>query len=157
MYEPKATKLNGRQTDIRKGHQEQLKPNSSNTSSRKFWPCRDGLNCTLRDSPAHSSKYSHPCPFADRCNKKVMEPNLTHEPNRVPQCEYDGKCLKMDDPRHRAHFRHSNKPDFLKACRDQPRCSNSSYEHRSKYSHGEYKSGEFFSLLHNNVYGTSFF
>ncbi|UJR16904.1 hypothetical protein I4U23_003802 [Adineta vaga] len=128
------------QNDLRKEHQERHKPNDSEPSSFKSRPCRDGLDCILYDSITHCSKYSHPCRFAHRCNKKTTEPNFTHEPNPTQQCRYDEQCRKINDPLHRASYWHSNKSDYLRACRDHVRCSDNSFEHRSQYAHGEYKS-----------------
>ena len=132
--------------DLRSKQDERSKPDNSSALSSKLRPCRDGLDCILSDSTPHCSTYSHPCRFAHRCNKKDTESHLTHEPNPTEKCKYDEKCVKIDDPRHRASFWHSGKPDYLRACRDQTRCSNNSSEHRSKYSHGEYKLSNFFFI-----------
>lgn len=79
-------------------------------------------------------KYSHPCRYAEFCRNP--EEHFTHEPHLVPYCKYE-KCRKLGDPMHRSKFLHMNLPYFLIPCRDQPKCSNSSEEHRIKYSHGE--------------------
>ncbi|CAF2763646.1 unnamed protein product [Rotaria sp. Silwood2] len=102
-------------------------------------PCRDNVNCLIQysktDSVAHNSKYSHPCPYSELCREK--ESYLTHEPHKVSMCKFDKKCDQIIDPFHRAAYRHTDLPDFLKPCHDQSACRNESRKHRTKYSHGE--------------------
>ena len=57
--------------------------------------------------------------------------------HRVTRCPHDKSCQLLQDPYHRARYRHTDLPDFLIPCRDQPHCENRSSEHRKKYSHGE--------------------
>ncbi|CAF3923209.1 unnamed protein product [Rotaria sp. Silwood1] len=104
---------------------------------KKLTPCRDSINCLLQASENHCKKYSHPCRFSELCQNKDKEPYLTHETHRVDVCALDKSCRRLDDPCHRAMFRHTGRPDFLIPCRDQAACPNRSFEHRMKYSHGE--------------------
>jgi hypothetical protein len=104
---------------------------------KKLSPCRDSINCLLQALNDHCKKYSHPCRFSELCQNRDKEPHLTHEPHRVDKCELDTSCRRLDDPNHRAMFRHTGRPDFLVPCRDQSACRNRSSEHRIKYSHGE--------------------
>ncbi|CAM4742999.1 unnamed protein product [Rotaria magnacalcarata] len=101
--------------------------------------CPDNVNCLIQysesNSVAHNKKYSHPCPYSELCREK--ESHLTHEPHKVPMCKFDKKCDKIVDPFHRAAYRHTDLPDFLKPCRDQNSCHDDSRKHRRKYSHGE--------------------
>ncbi|CAF5190130.1 unnamed protein product, partial [Rotaria magnacalcarata] len=57
--------------------------------------------------------------------------------HRVSNCSLGRSCKKLDDPYHRAAYRHVELPDFLFPCRDQNACKNRTFEHRVKYSHGE--------------------
>jgi hypothetical protein len=101
-------------------------------------PCPDNVNCLKQNSDEaadHNAKYSHPCPYSELCDKK--EPHLTHEVHAVPKCPDDEACDKLDDPFHRASYRHTGRPDFLIPCRQQKGCSDNSSSHRKKYSHGE--------------------
>ena len=52
-------------------------------------------------------------------------------------CKYDKKCEQRVNPFHRATYRHTDLPDFLKPCRDQTACHDNSSKHRIRYSHGE--------------------
>lgn len=83
----------------------------------------------------HNSKYSHPCRYSELCLNK--EPHLTHEPHLVPVCRYDKECRKLDDPWHRASYRHEGRSDFLIPCYRQEKCQDKSWNHLHKYSHGE--------------------
>ncbi|CAM4788960.1 unnamed protein product [Rotaria magnacalcarata] len=104
---------------------------------RKIQPCRDSINCLKIISEEHCKRFSHPCRFSEVCRNKDREPNLTHEPHRVSNCSLGRSCKKLDDPYHRAAYRHVELPDFLFPCRDQNACKNRTFEHRVKYSHGE--------------------
>ncbi|CAF1334672.1 unnamed protein product [Adineta ricciae] len=111
---------------------------SSISSLSSLIPCGDNVNCLLQLSLSekeHNSKFSHPCRFSELCRNR--EPNLTHEPHRVPTCQYDEKCKDLADPFHRASYRHTGYPDYLLPCRHQQKCEDTSDKHRIKYSHGE--------------------
>ena len=103
--------------------------------------CRDSVNCLTQYSPkdaeSHNREFSHPCRFSELCKSKSDHPHLEHITHSVPMCSYDTKCRKLGDPVHRAQHRHSDLPDYLYPCRDQPRCDNRNTEHRIRYSHGE--------------------
>jgi uncharacterized protein (TIGR02452 family) len=105
----------------------------------KVEPCRDNVNCLIQysshDASDHNAKYSHPCRFSELCKKK--EPHLTHEPHHVSMCKNDQTCSRLDDPVHRAEYRHSDLADFLVPCRSKATCRDKTEEHRTKYSHGE--------------------
>jgi hypothetical protein len=105
----------------------------------KLIPCRDNVNCLLqyssRDAADHNAQYSHPCRFSELCHTK--EPHLTHEPHRVSMCKNDTKCSHVNDPFHRAEYRHTDLSDFLVPCRDKATCRDKTTSHRIKYSHGE--------------------
>jgi hypothetical protein len=62
----------------------------------------------------------------------------------VSMCKHDKSCKQLDDPLHRAAYRHTDLPDFLIPCRDKAVCRDKSSKHRIKYSHGEqvYKTNE---------------
>ncbi|CAF2136304.1 unnamed protein product [Rotaria magnacalcarata] len=102
-------------------------------------PCHDNINCLLQysvtDTPAHNSKYSHPCLYSELCRNKDC--HLTHEPHKVAMCKCNKKCDQVVDPFHRAAYRHTDLSDFLKPCRDQTGCRDNSNKHRMRYSHGE--------------------
>ncbi|CAF3383056.1 unnamed protein product [Rotaria socialis] len=102
-------------------------------------PCRDNVNClfqfSVHGASDHNAKYSHPCRYSELCRNK--ESNFTHEFHQVSKCKYDKSCNKLDDPFHRAEYRHTELPDFLVPCRDQCACVNNTNKHRIKYSHGE--------------------
>ena len=100
-------------------------------------PCRDSVNCLQQTSEDHCKKYSHPCRFSELCQRQYNEPYFTHEPHRVEMCVSDKSCRRLDNPSHRATFRHTGRPDFLIPCRNQTACRDRSFEHRIKYSHGE--------------------
>jgi hypothetical protein len=105
---------------------------------KKLEPCPYSVNCFLQQEPKHMKEYSHPCPYSELCRSKDEEPHLTHELHRVEPCSSKSSCDRLDDPLHRAKYRHTGYPDFLIPCRDGPSCSNkSSMGHRIKYSHGE--------------------
>ncbi|CAF1541060.1 unnamed protein product [Rotaria sp. Silwood1] len=103
----------------------------------KLRPCPNSINCLEQTSNDHCKRYSHPCRFAELCRNQDKEPHLTHEPHRVIPCVHDKSCKRLDDPVHRASYRHTGLPDFLVPCRDQKACRNQTGEHRMKYSHGE--------------------
>ena len=108
----------------------------NNDSSLK--PCPHSIYCLERfskDADDYNQTYSHPCRFAEMCNKH--ESNLTHEPRQMPPCHLDRNCQKLSDPIHRARYRHTGWPDFLIPCRYQKRCTDQTDEHRRKYFHGE--------------------
>ncbi|CAF1459194.1 unnamed protein product [Adineta steineri] len=101
-------------------------------------PCSHGINCLIQFSDngsAHNSKYSHPCRFAELC--RDLESHLTHEPRQATTCAFDQKCKLLNNPYHRARYRHSSLPYFLIPCRYQSQCKDTSPRHRIKYSHGE--------------------
>ncbi|CAF1178661.1 unnamed protein product [Rotaria sordida] len=100
-------------------------------------PCPYSINCVLQESLKHMKEYSHPCPYSELCRSKDKEPHLTHEPHRVEQCSLKSSCQKLDDPLHRVKYRHPGYPDFLIPCRDGLNCHNKTFDHRTKYSHGE--------------------
>ncbi|CAF4439370.1 unnamed protein product, partial [Rotaria magnacalcarata] len=81
-------------------------------------------------------EYSHPCPYSEICRYKNNEPHLTHEPRQVEQCPWIGSCQKLDNPVHRAKYRHPGYPDFIMPCCDGINCRNKTSDHRAKYSHG---------------------
>lgn len=83
-------------------------------------------------------KYSHPCQYSELCRKKDKEPYLTHECYVEGRCERGQSCKYLDNPGHRATFRHVDMPDFLIPCRYQQHCYDKAKDHRIKYSHGEY-------------------
>lgn len=100
--------------------------------------CPNNVNCLKQysdEAADHNAKYSHPCPYSELCREK--ESHLTHEPHTVPKCRNDEKCDQLDDPFHRAAYRHTARPDFLSPCRRQKECPDKSSIHRKKYSHGE--------------------
>ncbi|CAF3537174.1 unnamed protein product [Rotaria sp. Silwood1] len=100
--------------------------------------CPHNVNCLKQysdEAADHNAKYSHPCPYSELCRKK--EPHLTHELHTAAKCRDDEACNKLDDPFHRASYRHTGRPDFLIPCRLQKECSDKSSFHRKKYSHGE--------------------
>ncbi|CAF3842799.1 unnamed protein product [Rotaria sp. Silwood1] len=105
--------------------------------SPKLKQCLYSVNCLERESPDHNSKYSHPCRYAELCRNIQNEPHLTHAPHKVPKCRYDGGCRALEDPVHRASYRHSNMADFFIPCRYQRECWDKSPKHRQMYSHGE--------------------
>ena len=103
--------------------------------------CRDNVNCLLQlltnsEGREHNSKYSHPCRFSELCRNKDSC-SFTHDPHPSPSCRDDRNCRKITDPFHRAEYRHRDLPDFLMPCHDQKKCSDTSNDHRMKYSHGE--------------------
>jgi hypothetical protein len=104
----------------------------------KLIPCHDSINCLRREDNDHMKKYSHPCEYAELCRHKNKEPYLTHESYVVDNCSKGQSCKELDNPAHRAKYRHIGMPDFLISCRYQQQCHDKSYEHCSKYSHGEY-------------------
>jgi hypothetical protein len=110
---------------------------SSDVDQKKLNPCRDSINCLRQTSDDHCNKYSHPCRYSELCRNKDNEPHLIHEPHEVETCSLDKSCKFLDDPYHRAKYRHTGLPDFLIPCRDQTLCHNRSLDHRMKYSHGE--------------------
>jgi hypothetical protein len=67
-------------------------------------------------------------------DKKVESNNESH---RVEQCPFNTACQKLDDPIHRAKYRHTGYPEVLIPCRDKSGCRNKTFDHRIKYSHGE--------------------
>ena len=105
--------------------------------THRLTPCKHSVNCLFREDPNHVKTYSHPCQYAELCRQKNKEPYLTHEPHVVDQCRMDQSCKKLDDPVHRANYRHTGMPDFLIPCRYQQLCDERPYEHRTKFSHGE--------------------
>ncbi|CAF3923229.1 unnamed protein product [Rotaria sp. Silwood1] len=105
--------------------------------SPKLKQCPNSVNCLERESPDHNSKYSHPCRYAELCRNIQNEPHLTHAPHKVPKCQYDGGCRALEDPVHRASYRHSNMADFFIPCQHQRECWDKSPKHRQMYSHGE--------------------
>jgi hypothetical protein len=102
-------------------------------------PCPNNINCLMQYSEEkakyHNSIYSHPCCYSELCRRN--EPYLTHEPHLVSTCKYDTICSKKSDPLHRATYRHTDMPDFLKPCPRRENCQNKSINHRTKFSHGE--------------------
>jgi uncharacterized protein (TIGR02452 family) len=117
------------------------KPSSSSTPSSPH-PCLDSVNCLIQyadtnEAKIHKSKYTHPCRFSELCRNKATEPHLVHISHAVSMCQYDKKCRQLNEPIHRARYRHSDYPDYLVPCRYQAKCANTSFEHRIKYSHGE--------------------
>ncbi|CAF4770924.1 unnamed protein product [Rotaria sp. Silwood2] len=105
---------------------------------RSLKPCPNNVNCLKQfsdEAADHNAKYSHPCPYSELCRER--ETHLTHEPHTVSKCRDDKACDKLDDPFHRASYRHTGRPDFLIPCRLQKGCSDKSFSHRKKYSHGE--------------------
>lgn len=104
---------------------------------KKLQPCPDSINCLKRESSKHMKEYLHPCPYSELCPNKNKEPHLTHEPHKVEQCPERNSCRKLEDPHHRAKYRHRYYPDFLIPCHDGSKCSDKSKEHRITYSHGE--------------------
>lgn len=109
----------------------------SNGKKRVLPPCRYSINCLQQGSEDHCKKYSHPCRFADACHNQDKEPYLTHQPRDVDICVSGKSCKQIDDAYHRASYRHRDLPDFLFPCRDQERCTDKSFKHRMKFSHGE--------------------
>ncbi|CAF1025353.1 unnamed protein product [Rotaria sordida] len=104
---------------------------------KKLEPCPHSINCLLQKSSKHMREYSHPCPYSELCSNKDKEPNLTHEPRKVEQCSLKSSCQKLDDPVHRAMYRHPGYPDFLIPCPDGLNCRNKTSDHQTKYSHGQ--------------------
>ncbi|CAF1122915.1 unnamed protein product [Rotaria sordida] len=103
-------------------------------------PCPNNVNCLKQyseDANDHNAKYSHPCPYSELCREKQSHLTHTHELHTVPKCRNDEACDKLDDPFHRASYRHTGRPDFLIPCRRQKECPDKSSSHRKKYSHGE--------------------
>jgi uncharacterized protein (TIGR02452 family) len=115
----------------------QSNAHSSDVDQKKLNPCRDSINCLRQTSDDHCKKYSHPCRYSELCRNKDNEPHLIHETHQVETCSFDKSCQFLDDPYHRAKYRHTGLPDFLIPCRDQTLCHNRSLDHRMKYSHGE--------------------
>ncbi|CAF1451889.1 unnamed protein product, partial [Didymodactylos carnosus] len=58
-------------------------------------------------------------------------------PHKVLKCQYDRSCRELENPVHRASYRHSNMPDFFIPCRYHQNCKDKSSKHRQLYSHGE--------------------
>ncbi|CAF1254057.1 unnamed protein product [Adineta steineri] len=106
-------------------------------NDKKLEPCSHSINCLLQEFPKHMKEFSHPCPYSELCSKKDKEPYLTHEPHRVEQCSSKNSCQKLNDPIHRAKYRHNGYPDFLVPCRHERKCQDTTFHHRIKYSHGE--------------------
>jgi hypothetical protein len=105
---------------------------------RDLEPCPNNINCLMQYSENagdHNSKYSHPCRYSELCRDR--ESHLTHKPHPVPTCKDDRRCSKLDDPFHRASYRHTGWPDFLIPCYQQGKCKNKSNSHRKLYYHGE--------------------
>ena len=100
-------------------------------------PCPYSVNCLLQNLSKHMKENSHPCPYSELCPNKDKEPHLTHERHRAEPCSSKSSCQRLNDPVHRAKFRHEGYPDFLTLCRDGTRCNNQTSSHRIKYSHGE--------------------
>ncbi|CAF4356816.1 unnamed protein product [Rotaria sp. Silwood2] len=113
-------------------------PQYSLVQPTKLVPCRDSINCLCQEDTDHMKTYSHPCPYTELCRQKIREPHLTHESYVVGSCSNGKSCRILDDPLHRAKYRHTDMPDLLIPCRYQQQCHDKSYEHRIKYSHGEY-------------------
>ncbi|CAF0934714.1 unnamed protein product [Adineta ricciae] len=110
---------------------------SSNSGTKL---CSDNVNCLKQystDGREHNAKFVHPCPFSEKCRDKDSHTTHTHEPHDAPRCSYDRDCKKLNDPYHRAAYRHTGRPDFLQPCRYQKGCRDKTYDHRMKYSHGE--------------------
>ncbi|CAF0884471.1 unnamed protein product [Adineta ricciae] len=117
---------------------DKRKSASAKTPKSPLKPCKDSIYCLLQyssDVPEHNLTYSHPCRYSELCSER--EPHLTHEPHRAPKCDNGRSCDKLDDPVHRAAYRHTNLPDFLIPCFHQSRCNNKSSKHRKDYFHGE--------------------
>ncbi|CAF0972140.1 unnamed protein product [Didymodactylos carnosus] len=111
----------------------------SKFKGKKPEACPDSVNCLQQNENDHIQKFSHPCRYSELCtNKKNEEPYLTHFPHNVSECTSKNSCSKLDDPVHRAKYRHAGKPDFLIPCDQQKNCKNTSYDHRIKYSHGQH-------------------
>ncbi|CAF1101396.1 unnamed protein product [Rotaria sp. Silwood1] len=104
---------------------------------KKLQSCPYSINCLFQESSKHMEEYSHPCPYSELCRNKDKEPYLTHEPHEVEQCSSKSACQKLNDPVHRAKYRHPGYPDFLIPCLDGQNCRNKTSDHRIKYSHGE--------------------
>ncbi|CAF0958663.1 unnamed protein product [Rotaria sordida] len=104
---------------------------------KKLEPSPYSINCLLQKSSKHMKKYSHPYPYSELCSNKDKEPNLTHESHKVEQCSLKSSCQKLDDPVHRAKYRHPGYPDFLIPCLDGLNCRNKTSDHQTKYSHGQ--------------------
>ena len=125
------------------------------SDGKKPEPCPYSINCLFREQSHHTKEYSHPCIYSELCPNKDKEPHLTHEPHHVEQCSSKDSCRKLDDPHHRARYRHKGYPDFLLPCPDGERCGDKSWDHKVKYSHGEQveirrdKTGKSFSFLLN--------
>ncbi|CAF2836536.1 unnamed protein product [Rotaria sp. Silwood2] len=105
---------------------------------KKIESCPYSINCVLQESSKHMKEYSHPCPYSELCHSKDKEPYLTHEPHNVEQCSLKNSCKKLDDPLHRAKYRHPGYPDFLIPCLSGSNCRDKTLDHRTKYSHGEH-------------------
>ncbi|UJR11378.1 hypothetical protein I4U23_015558 [Adineta vaga] len=108
--------------------------------------CPDNVNCLKQysnEAKEHNTKFSHPCPYSERCRDKDSHPTYIHELHDVSKCRDDEACNQLDDPLHRASYRHTGRPDFLITCRRQKECTDTSSYHRKKYSHGE----EVFEIL----------
>jgi uncharacterized protein (TIGR02452 family) len=106
-------------------------------SSSTLKPCPESVNCLQREDTDHNHKYSHPCRYSELCQNVQNEPHLTHAPHKVSNCRYDLDCRQLEDPVHRASYRHSNMADFFIPCHFQKECRDKSSKHRKMYSHGE--------------------
>ena len=124
---------------------EKLKTNPKKTEPQQEKTmnlCPDSVHCLIqyRDTPEakeHIKQYTHPCRFSEKCRRKHHEPHLVHIPHLVPNCAQDEDCPQLDDPLHRAQFRHSELPDYLVPCRSKQNCTITTKEHKIKYSHRE--------------------
>ncbi|CAF1095844.1 unnamed protein product [Rotaria sordida] len=115
-----------------------VKKSTADDASSSITPCLDNINCLIQykaDESDHNAKFSHPCRFSELCQSKECQ--RIHETHQVSMCNHDKKCHKLTDPFHRAEFRHTGMPDYLIPCRNQAKCTDTSTQHRMKYSHGE--------------------
>jgi hypothetical protein len=115
-----------------------LAPSSKKDAlSTVFTPCPDSVYCLQQNSFDHTVKYSHPCRFNELCRNKATESHLVHERHNVSVCSRNEKCSEIEDPVHRAKYRHTNLPDYLVPCPSQNECYDKSSKHRIEYFHGE--------------------
>ncbi len=119
-------------------------PSNNHEKIEYLPPCKDSIYCldqySTEKSLSHNQRYSHPCRFSELCqNIHNMSHciQFTHNKLDIPKCQLDTNCTKLNDPVHRCSFRHTGLPDYLYPCRYQQECRNSSFEHRTKYFHGE--------------------
>jgi hypothetical protein len=122
---------------------ENFKQSDDTLPRRKKSPSRDRSSSPkLKESPRekfpsllNKAKNAIGSFFGYGGDDKKVESN--DESHQVEQCPFDAACQKLDDPIHRAKYRHKGYPEVLIPCPEKSSCRNKTFDHRIKYSHGE--------------------